>query len=252
MIRVEIAGLPAAQAALTGYANQIPFAAARALTVTAHAVNREIRAQMAAGIEGGATPYALRAFAVQAASKTTLTAIIGLRTAQQSSGTPYEQSIGHLFSGGQRSLKRIEQWLRARDLIPPGLQIAPGPAAPIDARGNVRRAALSEMLGVLESARRGLRNLRVYRKVGRGKMAADAIGFFVAWPNAQRSRHLQPGIYRRIERGADSAVQPWFFFVAPPPYSRRFDLESIARPVVAKGFAAAFAESLEKATASSR
>lgn len=114
------------------------------------------------------------------------------------------------------------------------------------------RAALSEMLGVLESARRGLRNLRVYRKVGRGKMAADAIGFFVAWPNAQRSRHLQPGIYRRIERGADSSVQPWFFFVAPPPYSRRFDLESIARPVVAKGFAAAFAESLEKATASAR
>lgn len=250
MISVRLDGLDAVQAHLAGYGRQIPFAAAQALTITAHAVHRDIRAEMAGRVQGGATPYTLRAFAVTGATKTDLTATVGLKTAQQAPGTPYEQSIGHLFRGGRRSVKRIEDWLRARGILPAGQQIAPGSGAPIDARGNVRRQALQEMLGVLAAAGRGLRNLRVYRKASQSK--GQAVGFFVALPGAARSRHLQPGIYRRIERGTDSVIEPWFYFIAPAPYTRLFDLEAIARQTVGTNFAATFAGTLEKAIAGAR
>jgi hypothetical protein len=251
MISVRLDGMEAVQANLAGYGRQIPFAAAQALTITAHAVHRDIRAEMAGRVQGGATPYTLRAFAVTGATKADLTATVGLKTAQQSPGTPYEQSIGHLFRGGRRSVKRVEDWLRARGILPDGQQIAPGRGAPIDARGNVRRQALQEMLGVLAAAGRGLRNLRVYRKASKNKGQA-AVGFFVALHGAARSRHLHPGIYRRIERGADSVIEPWFYFVSPAPYSRVFDLEAIARQTVNKTFAATFASTLEKAIAGAR
>ncbi len=57
MITVEIQGMQALQASLGNQASQIPFAAARALTVTAHAVHAEIKRALAAGVQGGPTPY---------------------------------------------------------------------------------------------------------------------------------------------------------------------------------------------------
>jgi hypothetical protein len=251
MITVRIEGVAALQAELSGYGRQIPFAAAQALTITAHAVNSDIRAEMSARVQGGATTYTLRAFAVTGATKADLTATVGLKTPQQAPGTPYEQSIAHLFRGGRRSLKRLEDWLRARGILPAGQQIAPGRGAPIDSRGNVRRPALQEMLGVLSAAGRGLRNLRVYRKASKSKGQA-AVGFFVAFPGAAKTKHLTPGIYRRIERGADSAIEPWFYFIAPAPYARVFDLEAIARKTVARTFDATFASTLAKAVAGAR
>ena len=251
MISVRLDGLDALQAELSGYGRQIPFAAAQAITITGHAVHADIRAELSARVQGGATPYTLRAFAVTGATKADLTATISLKTPQQAPGTPYEQSIGHLFRGGRRSIKRIEHCLHARGILPAGQQIAPGRSAPIDGRGNVRRQALQEMLGVLAAAGRGLRNLRVYRKTGKSK-GPSAVGFFVALPGAARAKHLHPGIYRRVERGGESVIEPWFYFVAPAPYARVFDIEAIARQTVSRTFADTFARTLAKAIAGAR
>lgn len=248
MITVEIQGMQALQASLGKQASQIPFAAARALTVTAHAVHAEIKRQLAAGVQGGATPYTLRSFSVKAATKTTLTAEVGLRTDAPSGGTPYEQAIAHLFHGGTRRFKRLEAWLKGRGLMPDNMQLAPGARAPLDRRGNPRQPAIKEMLGILSAYRR---NLQTFRKDGKSK-TQKAIGFFVVLPGSIAARHLALGIYRRITSGSASVIEPWFHFSAPGTYQRQYDLDSIASRVVSSVWPANFETSLTKALATAR
>jgi hypothetical protein len=245
MITVKIEGLPALQRGFATMQQQIPFATARALTVTAHQVNAEIKAEMRARIAGGPTPYTLGAFAVTAATKANPSAEIYLRSAPPG-GTPYDTALGHLFRGGKRDFKRLETVLRLRGLIPPGLQIAPARGLPVDARGNPRMAAIKEMLGVVTSP---IRNLRIYARQTK-KPKYTAVGFFCIFPGA--SRHLAPGIYRRLESGSESRLSPWLFFVAPPPYRQVFDLEQTATRIVAKNFSANFNASMAAAMASAR
>ena len=59
----------------------------------------------------------------------------------------------NLFTGGQRKYKKLEGWLRARRLLPNGLTVASGAGMPLDRFGNMRQAALTEMLGVIGNQR---------------------------------------------------------------------------------------------------
>ena len=140
MIAVKIEGMAALQASLGKQASQIPFAAARALTVTAHSVHADIKRALAAGVKGGATPYTLRSFSVKAATKATLTAEVGLRTDAPPGGPAYDKSLEHLFHGGSRRFKRLEGWLKSRGLMPSSMQLAPGARAPLDRLWHVREA----------------------------------------------------------------------------------------------------------------
>lgn len=247
-LTVKIEGLAAVTASLGAKARQIPFATARALTVTAHAVNAEVKRTLAADVQGGATPYTLRAFKVEMATVTNLAATVSLRSDAPEGGTPYDRSLAHLFHGGVRRFKRLEGLLRSRGLLPAGLQIAPGARLPLDRRGNPKLAELKEMLGILFS---GLRNIRSYRRAGRSK-ETKALGFFVVLPGSVASRHLHLGIWRRIESSKGSVIEPWFMFVPPSPYQQRFDLGKIAEAVIARTWPAAFNDSLTKALASAR
>jgi hypothetical protein len=248
MITVKIEGMQALQASIGKQASQIPFAAARALTVTAHAVHAEIKRQLTAGVQGGATPYTLRAFAVKAATKATLTAEVGLRTGGPPGGTPYDQAIAHLFHGGTRRFKRLEAWLKGRGLMPENMQLAPGAKAPLDRRGNPRQPAIKEMLGILSAYRR---NLQTFRQAGRSK-TQKGIGFFVVLPGSIAAKHLALGIYRRITSGAESVIEPWFHFSAPGTYRRQYDLDAIASRVVSSVWPANFETSLARALATAR
>ena len=247
-IQVKIDGIDATLAALSSGAKQIPFAAARALTVTAHTVHAEIKKELGAGIQGGPTPYTLRAFKVHAATVATLTASVELRTDAPQGGTPYEQAIAHLFHGGVRRFKRLEGLLRDRGLIPAGLQIAPGKKLPLDRRGNPKLTELKEMVGILSS---GIRNLQTYRRAGKSK-ETKALGFFVVMPNATASRWLHPGIWRRIRSGNGSVIEPWFMYVSPPPYQQQFDLDKTAQTVVGKVWERTLTESLVRAMATAK
>lgn len=247
-ISVKIEGLDATLAALSTDARQIPFATARALTVTAHAVHTEVKRELATQIQGGPTPYTLRAFKVQAATVADLTATVELRTDAPEGGTPYDRSLAHLFHGGARRFKRLEGLLRERGLIPAGMQIAPGGKLPLDRRGNPKLTDLKEMLGILSS---GIRNLQSYRRAGRSK-ETKALGFFVVLPGSVAARRLHLGIWRRIQSGQGSVIEPWFMFVSPPPYSQRFDLDQTARTVVQAVWQKNFADSLAKALATAR
>jgi hypothetical protein len=248
VIEVKIQGLQATVTALGEKSRQLPFATARALTVTAHQVHRAIIDKMQSGIAGGATPYTLRAFAVTAATKQTLTATVGLKTPAQTQGTPYQQSISHLFNAGTRRFKRLEGWLSANNILPDGLQLVPGPGLRVDSRGNARQADLKEMIGILSAFRR---NLKSFRK-GRGNKVNE-VGFFVVRPGDPAARNLHPGIYRRIDpQGAASLIACWFHFVKPTAYRQQFNLDKIAATVVNTNWYGNFSDSLAKSLSTAK
>jgi len=246
MIKVEIKGVEALKATLSGQQKQVRFAAARALTKTAQQINKDLQSEMKTAIAGGPTPYTLRAFKTTAATRETLTASVALRTDAPSGGTPYAKALAHLFEGSRRDWKKIEGWLRGKRLIPEGMMMAPGPKAPLDARGNFRRNSINEMLGILNSQ---IRNLRSFRRTGAGKRQ-KGIGFFVALPGDRSG--LAAGIWRRVETGNSSVVEPWIMYIRPTSYRRKFDLDRIGRLTVAKSWQSNFETSLADALRTAR
>lgn len=240
-INVKIDGLAATRSFLGGLGKQVRFATARALTQTAYAVRKDNQDELKRDIAGGATPYTLRAFNVEAATRDTLQAAVYLRTDAPSGGTNYSSVLGHLYSGGNRRWKKLEGWLRGRGLLPEGMMIAPGGKLPLDARGNIRQRNLKEMLGILGSQ---TRNLQEYRRSGRGKQL-KGIGYFVSRPGDKSG--LPPGVWRRISTGSSSVVEPWIMYIRPVAYRQKFDLEKIAKRTVDRVFKTNFDKSLADA-----
>jgi hypothetical protein len=245
-VNIQVEGLSEVRAMLGNAAKQANFAASRALNSSAYAINARLKKDMAPTFKGGATAYTLRAFSVKRADKTTLTAEVALRQDAPAGGTSYAKALAHLFTGGNRKFKNIEGWLRGRGLLPNGLTIAPGSGMPLDNYGNMRRAALTELLGVVGTQRR---NLRVYRRTGAGK-AQKAVGYFVALPGDKSGHH--PGIYKRIETGTSSALSPMILYVDPVNYRKFIDLDKLGREVVAKTFQPAFDAELARALANAK
>lgn len=254
MIKVEVTGLDAARAELAGLGKQVRFATAKALTQTAYQVRDDVKTEMKANIQGGATAYALRGFNVENATRDNLTSRVYLREDGPAGGTPYKQALGHLFTGGQRRWKRLEGWLRGKGMIPAGYMIAPGPSAPLDSRGNFRARALKEMLTILGS---NTRNLEATRAGGK------SIGFFIARPGDKSG--LPPGIWRRIntahkgnstrreaKKARSSTVQAWIMFIKPVGYQKKFNLEKTAKRTVDRIFTARFNKALSDALRTAR
>jgi hypothetical protein len=245
-IKVDVKGIDAAVARMAGLGKQVDFATAKALTQTAHAVNADIKEELKSGIQGGATAYTLRAFQVAAATKAKLESSVSLRDSAPSGGTNYTAALAHLFGGGRRRFKRMEGWLRGRGLLPAGMMVAPGRALPLDARGNIRRPALNEMLGVLKSQRR---NLQVFRRPGKDGQT-NASSFFVALPGDKSGRF--PGVWRRQETGKGVRVDLWLMYVTPAAYRQQFDLHKTATKTVSRVFKPNFDKALAQALVSAK
>ena len=245
-VSIQVTGLKEVQAQLGAQAKQATFAASRALNTTAYAINDRLKKDMASTFKGGATAYTLRAFSVTKADKATLTATVALRTDTQGAALPYNKALGHLFTGGPRKFKKLEGWLRSKRLLPAGLTVAPGAGMPLDSYGNMRRAALTEMLGVIGAQ---LTNLQVYRRTGAGK-AQKAVGYFVILPGSKGGHH--PGIYKRMQTGTSSAITPMVLYVNPANYRKFIDLDKLGREVVAQKFQPAFDAELARALANAK
>ncbi len=246
-ITIDIKGLDQVKQQLGHMARQVDFAASKALNTTAFAVNGRIKVDMQAVFEGGATAYTLRAFQVDKSSKADLRAVVRLRTDAPNGGTAYDRALGHLFNGGTRDWKKLESWLRGRGLMPAGLMAVPGKGCPLDARGNIRKTALSEMLSSLSSWRPG--SMHTYRKTGGGK-SVKAVGYFVVMPGA--SSHLKPGIYKRVETGGSSGISPMVMFVRKGNWRQFINLKPIGDEVVDEVFWPEFEREVDQARRAAR
>lgn len=247
MLTIQITGIDQVRAQLAAAGKQATFAASKALNNAAFAINKQIKTDMQGAFQGGATPYTLRAFQVTKATKANLQASVMLRTDAQG-GTPHSQTLAHLFTGGSRQWKKFEGLIRAAGAMPAGSIAVPGAGIKLDARGNMSRAQLRELLGALRTG------MQVVRRTGGGK-TQKAVGYFVL---PQRHGKLLPGIYKRTTTGgwvsggkSSSGLTPMLVFVPMGTWRKYINLDAIAQQQL-RGFVADFNNELRQALATAK
>ena len=245
MLTINITGIDAVRTQLAAAGKQATFAARQALNNAAFAINKQIKADMQGAFQGGATPYTLRAFNVTKASKDNLVATVMLRTDAQG-GTPHSQTMAHLFTGGSRQWKKFEGLIRASGAMPAGSIAVPGAGIRLDARGNMSRAQIKELLGALRTG------MQTVRRKGKQQQAT---GYFVL---PQRTGKLMPGIYKRTTTGgwvgggkSSSGITPMLVFVPMGTWRKYIDMDAIAQNQL-QGFVADFNTQLRQALATAK
>lgn len=233
---VKIEGLDELMRLPDKLARQVPFAVSVAINKTATGVDGKLKREMAGAFKSP-SPYVSRATFIQRSTKTNLTAVVGLKDQKPSGGTAPAVLLKEHFTGGLRGNKPFEKAIISMSGMPSGWRAIPGAGIRKDAYGNPNRKEIVEMLGALRS------RMQVYK--GRGKKTA-LVGYFVVPVGAQSN--LEPGIYKRLARGALATM---FIFVKFAAYRKVLDLQRTADQVVRSefqpNFDAAYADAMRTA-----
>ncbi len=252
--------------AALSFDKQIRFAAALTLTRLAQATRDDITRQMREKIQGGPTPYTLRAMDWKKATRDNLTARVFLRTDFPSKGNAWSKTLAHLFTGGSRNWKKMEgAFLKAGILLPGYRMVAAANswAAPLDVYGNLKPSLITRLIAYFgafgESGYRAnmtaksKARLAKKRRGDSGYLQIQGVQYFVSrgrgtwqgagsWRNG-RTQNLPAGIWaKRGTHGAD--VAPVFLFVKGAQYRRMFDLRGTAEKVIEKNASSEFQSAL--------
>ena len=254
MFTVKIEGIDELKRNLSDMAGkQVPFATARAITQTAKSVETKLQNDMAATFKT-ASPYAKRSTFTSPANKYTLAATVGLKDQKPSGGTAPSTLLKEHFTAGLRGNKPYEKALISMGVMPKGYRAIPARGLKLNSYGNPSQSDIRRILDVIRSGDIYDGNVNTGTSKFRQKNSAD-ISYFLkkVGDNNWRSRHLVPGIYRRVYEGRrrKKAAIPVLIFVKSANYKKLFDLERIADEVSARefqtNFDAAFAESMRTA-----
>lgn len=232
---------------------QLPYAAARALTDTAKLAQAEYR-QRLPGIFDRPTPYTMNSSRVVPARKDSLQASVELRDFA-AKGTPAAKYLGPEILGGERNVKRFERALANAGIRPPQGYAVPGRGATLDSYGNMSRGQIGQILSQLNAMSDRSRNVsakttaRLGRKgllVRHGSRLAPG-QYFVA----TSKRDGQPlGIYKLVSRGR---VEPVMIFPRRAPrYAPRLDFYGLMEKSYRANFGRLLGEWLDKAVATAR
>lgn len=208
----------------------VPLVAAKALTFTAQAADREIKAEMPRVFEGGATRYTLNATRVETATPAKLLARVAVKDRTSNNGTLPQDFLFPQVFGGARKEKRFERNLRYSGLLQGRERAVLGQGAPVDQYGNLKRGEIQKILTATRSAfdpyQRKSASARSKRNAKKAPYFAGRIG---------KTR----GVWRRI--GKEGEIEPLLIFVTKPPrYTPRLDFEGIARRTSEREFPATF------------
>jgi len=218
------------------------------------------------------TQFTLRSPRVEKATRDNLVGAVLIPTeagVEGQAGLPAGKPLLAEVHGGQRRFKRSEVLLQRLGLLPRGWFTVPGPAAELDAYGNMTRAELLHLLsyfkaygGTARSGKRLLNNMsdegRAKLKSGRGRFAGGfATEYFAQLPG---DKGLRPGIYvrkgatqRRKFQGPAQRVRAVLFFVSSAQYQRLYDFGAgVDQGVSAVWNAGRFHAHLDRALATAR
>lgn len=252
--------------------NQIPYAAARALTKTVQGAQADARAKLVGQLDRP-TRYTTESIYIKPATKKKLEAMVYVKdngTLQKSGMKSQADVLGHLFGGGKRRHKNFEGALMRRGYMSRGEIAVPGGACPLDAYGNIPASFVIKMLAYFQAfgengykANSSAKNRsRMEKKMGRAAGGAG-VQYFISrgpgnwfgggsWKNG-RNQKLPRGIWQRTSFGHGSSVKPVIMFVNEGAYKRFFDLPAIAQRAINEKFpsefSAAFVEAMRTARA---
>jgi len=232
---------------------QLPYAAARALTDTAKLAQGGYR-QRLPSIFDRPTPYTMNSSRVQPARKDNLEASVELRDFA-AKGTPAAKYLGPEIEGGARNVKRFERALALAGIRSPSGFAVPGRGASLDQYGNMSRGQIVQILSQLNAMADRTQNVsaRTTAKLARkgllarhGKRLAPGQYFL-----ATSKRDGEPlGIYKLVGRGR---VEPVMIFPRRAPrYTMRLDFYGLMEKSYRANFGRLLAEWLEKAVATAR
>jgi len=240
-VRVDVKGL---DEALASGQKQVRFAAALALTRTAQDVQKGVQAEMRQVFDRP-TPWTLGSTYIRAARRDALTAEVGIKDKSQLVGkVSPEQTLRAQASGGGRAQKRFERGLQTLGLLRPGWVAVPSRSVPRDGHGNVNGNYLRGLLRAL-AASGATGPQHAGRAVSRARRQG---GVYFVQPVGAKG--LRPGVYLR-EIGARSPT-PIMLFQQDATYSRRLDMEGVARRVVGERFGLNLIDAVRQANATAR
>lgn len=273
MITVKVEGLHRLKANLAGIGKQVRFAAAKALTKTGYAVRTEIVSELQSKLDRPTNYTTKQAIQTLPATKDTLSTRVGLGVKYDapSKGTPYIKAIGHLFTGGERSFKKMEGAFLRLGVLPSGWIMVPGKACPLDAYGNVSRGFIVQLISYFNAfSEQGYKANMSDKRKGRieqrgisdgGYKTINGVAYFISrgkgnWFGSRswrggRSQNLPPGIWAKSGTHG-SIIKPIFMFVRMGRWTQRIDIERIARSVVAREWQPNFIAALDGALRSAR
>ena len=222
---IRIEGIEAVRAKLGVFSDRrFNAALATAMTRTARAIDAEWSSQLEQRFERP-TRQTVRASVVSRAQADRLQADVAIRDQVASStGRAPVEWLATEERGGGRYIKRFEQALAAQGSLPAGWVTVPGPAAKLDAFGNVSRGQIVQVLAQL-----GAQLSPGYQRVisaSAAKRAAKALAtgrqYVAVLPlkSAGTKEGRRPGVYVRTK----TAFEPVFLYVRRVSYRPRLSL----------------------------
>jgi len=241
-ITIEAKGLDALRLQIAGLGRKIKTAQVAALNSAAFVGAKETSEAVAKTFDRP-TPWVKGSVRYKKATKDRVEVQIDFDKWGNKTGVTVEKVLQAQIHGGQRKLKRHEIALQRAGILPPGMAIAPGPAAKKDAYGNMSAAQIVQIISWFKAAgEQGYSaNMRDGgKRLGRDNKKTGAKGFAYFALRTPYGK-LQPGIYQRFTFGFGSAVKPVMYFIKPPTYKKRLDFYGIAEKAARKEFDRAFA-----------
>lgn len=231
--------------------NQVPYATALALNKTAEAVKvAEIKEMK--DVFDRPTPITLDSLFVKRATKSQLTATIGIKDFM-GKGTPASKWLAAQIKGGSRHLKKFEKALQSVGALPPGYFAVPGSACKLDQYGNIPGSLITQLLSYFSAfPEMGYRaNMTAKRRaaLAKGKKGSQGVIYFVGQPADGK---LPLGIWARYTFHGGSAVKPVLIFVRHAQFQKLLDFEYVATKTVEKEFPSQFRAAIAEAMRTAR
>lgn len=240
-VGIRVDGLEQARQAVAGFSERRMRAVlATAATRTARDIERAWQGQLQRNFDRP-TPATAGAAVVAQATAQSLEAAVAVKD-RVGKGTPPVAWLGPEERGGQRGLKKFEQALISQGSMAAGWRAVPGPAAPLDGYGNVRRSTIVQVIAQL-----GAEYSPGYQRVissaadRRARKALATGRKYIAI--REQSGAVRPGIYLRDGR----RLRPVFFFVRAAGYRPRLSLLSQAEAIARARFPAQLERALGEA-----
>lgn len=215
------------------------------------------------------TPWVMKGLYVKQATKSQLTATVGVNDANTSRGKrPQINTLRQHYSGGRRTLKAFEIAFQRIGLMPSGWFAVTGSGAKyigaVDDYGNLRKAFIIQLIAYFNAFKdQGKGRRKNMTDKARAKMAGvetvdglkriGGVVFFVSRGKAggPHEQHLAPGIWAKSGTHG-RIVRPIIMFVSSANYSQRIDMPENAHRVMNEEYAMLFSRRFKTAMATAR
>lgn len=244
-ISVDVKGIDAVKAQISGMGKQVRYATAVALTRTGKEVEKDVQQTIPQTFDRP-KPQTTKGTFLKKATTAALEATVGIKDRVAAYLAPNIGASGK----APRTYKNSEKMLRAAGILAPGYFTVPGAGARLDEYGNMSRGQIVQILSYFRTFGNTALNSKRMNATDkyRANLARKNADYFVV-PVADRAAGLFPGIWQRIGK---QEIKPVLVFVNQPQYRAIYNFNDKAQRTVQRVFDQEFKYSLAEALRTAR